>query len=135
MECEFFLFDDFQNKAAIIKRIQELPISGNTVKNRVVTMLSYVKNQIEKDLAVCDFFSIFLHETTNVTSSARLSVFVRYFTGNEIHEELLGLETLSSNTTEESICDIVVNMFNERKSRHIENCVSNNGWCSQHDWP
>ena len=62
-------------------------------------MHSYVKNQIEKDLAVCDFFSICLDETTDVTSSARLSVFVRYFTGNEIHEELLGLETLSSNTT------------------------------------
>ena len=80
-----------------------MPISRNTVKNRVVTMHSYVKNQIEKDLAVCDFFSICLDETTDVTSSARLSVFVRYFTGNKIHEELLGLETLSSNRGGEKI--------------------------------
>ena len=66
-------------------------------------------------MAVCDFFSICLDETTDVVSSAQLSVFVRYFTGNEIHEELPSLETLSSNTTEKNICDIVVNMFNERK--------------------
>ena len=115
VECASFLFDDFQNKTAIIKRIKELPISRNTVKNRVATMHSYVKNQIEKDLAVCDFFSICLDETTDVASSGRLSVFVRNFTGNKIHEELLGLEILSSNTTGTNICDIVVNMFNERK--------------------
>ena len=56
VECASFLFDDFQNKAAIIKRIKELPVSRNIVKNRVVTMHSFVKNQIEKDFAVCDFF-------------------------------------------------------------------------------
>ena len=92
MECASFVFDNFQNKTAIIKRIEGLPISRNTVKNRVVTTHSCVKNQIEKDLALCDFFSICLDETTDVTSSAGLSVFVRYFTGNEIREELLGLE-------------------------------------------
>ena len=56
VKCASFLFDDFLNKASIIKRIEELPISRNTVKNRVVTMHSIVKNQIEKDLTVCDFF-------------------------------------------------------------------------------
>ena len=52
-------------------------------------MHSYVKNQIEKDLAVCDFFSICLDKTTDVTLSARLSVFVRHFTGNEILKNCL----------------------------------------------
>ena len=41
--------------------------------------------------------------------------FFGYFIGNEIYEELLGLETLFSNTTAKNIYDIVVKMFNERQ--------------------
>ena len=114
MDCAPFLFDDFKNKDAIIKRIEELPISSNTAKNRVMAMNANIASKLRKDLAGCDFFSICLDETTDITSSARLAIFARYSSGHEMYEELLSLETLSSNTTGKDICEIVVNMLRER---------------------
>ena len=70
MDCAPSLFDDFKNKDAIIKRIEELPISRNTVKNRMMAMNANIASKLRKDLADCDFFSICLDETTDMTSSA-----------------------------------------------------------------
>ena len=77
--------------------------------------------------------SFCLDETTDITSSARLAIFARYCSGHEMYEELLSLETLSSNTTGKDICEIVVNMLRER-NRYVKNCIGDNRWCSQHGW-
>ena len=111
MDCAPFLFYDFMNKDTIIKRIEELPISRNTVKNRVIAMNVNIASELRKDLSGCDFFSICLDEATDITSSARLVIFARYSSWHEMYEELLSLETLSSNTTGKDICEIVVSMF------------------------
>ena len=91
MDCAPFLFDDFKNKDAIIKRIEELPISKNTVKNRVMAMNANIASKLRKHLSDCDFFSICLDETTDITSSARLAIFARYSSWHEMYEELLSL--------------------------------------------
>ena len=114
MDCAPFLFDDFKNKDAIIKRIEELPISIDTVKNRVLAMNANIGSKLRKHLAGCDFFSICLDEITDITSSARLAIFASYSSGHEMYEELLSLETLSSNTTGKDICEIVVNTLHEK---------------------
>ena len=114
MDCAPFLFDDFKNIDAIIMRIKELPISRNTVKNRVLAMNANMASKLGKHLAGCDFFSICLDEATDITSFARLAIFARYSSGHEMYEELLRLETLSSNTTWKDICEIVINMLRER---------------------
>ena len=105
IDCAPFLFDDFKSKDAIIKRMEELPISRNTFKNRVMAMNAKIASKLRKDLAGCDLFSICLDETTDITSSARLAIFARCSSGHEMYEELLSLETLSSNTTGKDICD------------------------------
>ena len=125
MDCAPFLLDDFKNKDAIIKRIEEYPISRNTVKNRVMVMNANIASKLRKDLAGCDFFSICLDETTDITSSAQLAIFARYSSGHEMHEELLSLETLSSNTTGKDVCEIVVNMLSDAtESVDFYDCVS-----------
>ena len=97
MECARFLFDEFKHKDVIIKRIEELPISRNTVKDRVMARNANIESKLRKDLAGCDFFSICLDETTDITSFARLAIFARYSSGHEMYEELHSLESLSSN--------------------------------------
>ena len=114
MDCAPFLFDDFKNKDAIIKRIEEIPISRNTAKNRVMAINANIASKLRKDLAGCDFFSICHDETTDITSFDRLAIFARHSSGHEMYEELLSLETLSSNTTGKDICEIVVNMLREK---------------------
>ena len=76
-------------------------------------MNANIASKLRNDLAGCDFFSICLDETTDITSSARLAIFAGYYSGHEMYEELLSLETLSLNTTGKDICEIVVNMLRE----------------------
>jgi hypothetical protein len=46
----------FANKNETIKRIQDLPISRNTVKERILCMSDDISNQLQTDLASTDFF-------------------------------------------------------------------------------
>ncbi|XP_068204693.1 protein FAM200A-like [Palaemon carinicauda] len=87
---------------------------------------SNIASQIGEDLAGCDFFSICLDETTEITSSARLAIFARYYSGHKMYEELLSLENLYSNTTGKDIRDILVNMLREC-NRYIKNSVTTDG--------
>ncbi len=45
----------------------------------------------------CEYFSICLGESTDITHFARLAIFVRFCIGNKIIEELLDLESLHNN--------------------------------------
>ncbi|KAL4126005.1 hypothetical protein QTP88_010237 [Uroleucon formosanum] len=99
------LFQDFANKNEIIKRIQDLPISRNSVKERILCMSGDILNQLQTDLASADFFSFCLNESTDITSQARLAVFVRFISVNIMKEELIKLITISTKTTGRDIMD------------------------------
>lgn len=62
-------------------------------------MNANIESQIQEHLNTCNFFSISLDETTDITSSARLAIITRYFHGDFVHEELINLENLPQNTT------------------------------------
>ena len=62
---------------------------------------------------LCNIFSICLDESTDIISSARLSIFIRYFVGNEIKGELVKLISLQEIIKETDICKAVVNTLSE----------------------
>jgi len=64
------LFQDFTNKNHIIKRINDLPVSRNTVKDRIICMSNDITDQLQTYLASENYFSICLDESTDVTSQA-----------------------------------------------------------------
>lgn len=97
--CSDSLFGDFENKNSIIKRIQELPLSRNTVKDRILSLNKDVSEQLTSDLKNAEMYSISLDESTDVTGIARMAVIVRYISGNMIMEELFKLMTLKGRTT------------------------------------
>ena len=76
--CSEMLFEDFPNKTDILKRIDELPVARNTVKDRIIAMNQDVTDQILIDLRNAELFSICLDESTDVTSSSRLAVIARF---------------------------------------------------------
>ena len=82
--CLETLFEDFPNKTDILKRIDELPVARNTVKDRIIAMNQYVTDQLLIDLRNAGMFSICLDESTDVTSSSRLAVITRFRAGNII---------------------------------------------------
>jgi hypothetical protein len=111
--CANNLFKDLENREVINKRISELSLSRNTVKDRILKMALNVKEQLIMDLQNCNFFSISLDETTDVTSKARLAILVRFSSGNFMREELLKLGSLTLGTTGKEIFDVVYKTFND----------------------
>lgn len=117
------LFHDFTNKNEIIKRINDLPVSRNTVKDRIICMSNDITDQLQTDLASENYFSICLDESTDVTSQARLAVFVRFSSVNIMREELIKLMTISTKTTGQDIMNVVLKEFANLKI-NINNIVS-----------
>ncbi|KAL4153158.1 hypothetical protein QTP88_000991 [Uroleucon formosanum] len=117
------LFHDFTNKNEIIKRINNLPVSRNTVKDRIICMSNDITDQLQTDLASENYFSICLDESTDVTSQAQLAVFVRFSSVNIMREELIKLMTISTKTTGQDIMNVVLKEFANLKI-NMNNIVS-----------
>ncbi|XP_022177732.1 SCAN domain-containing protein 3-like [Myzus persicae] len=113
LDCADNLFQDFDNKDAIIQRIKDLSISRNTIKERILSMNSNIENQLIHDLNQSSFFSICIDESTDITSSARLSIISRFCINDEVREELIKLASIPAKTTGENICEVVVNVLED----------------------
>jgi hypothetical protein len=126
------LFHDFANKNEIIKRIQDLSNSRNTVKERILCMSGDISNQLQTDLASADFFSICLVESIDVTSQARLAIFVRFLKVNIMKEELIKLITISTRTIGRDMTEI--HRVYKFKNQYSKYCFNNYYRRSKYSW-
>ena len=108
LECAPVLFESFKEKEKIVQRIKEIPLSRITVKARILDMANNVSHQQNKDLSSCNFLSICLDESTDITRSARLAIFGRYLVNDTIREELISVASLETTTRRIDICNAVV---------------------------
>lgn len=108
-------FNDFKNKDEIKAAIKSFPLGPATVTRRVESLSEDVDRQVLKDLSLCEYFSLQLDESLDVTDTAQRIVFVRMayqdFTTNE---DFLTLLHLKDRTRGEDI-------FNEFKKYVCEN--------------
>ncbi|KAM5138157.1 general transcription factor II-I repeat domain-containing protein 2A-like [Mantella aurantiaca] len=111
------LFHDFQNKDKIIQRISEMPLSRNTVKDRVQRMASDVGQQLTTGLQKAECYSMCLDESTDINNHARLAVILRYAVGNIMREELVKLVSLPERTQEIDIYNAVMEAFMSQEIR------------------
>jgi len=63
-------------------------MSRNTIKERISSMNSIIEDQLIHDLNQCLFFSICIYESTDITSSERLSIISRFCINDEVCEVL-----------------------------------------------
>ncbi|GFV96756.1 uncharacterized protein TNCV_3388491 [Trichonephila clavipes] len=113
LACTPSLFDDFDNKYKIIQRIKDIPLSRNTIKDRILKLEENVTDQQKKDINSAPFISLRLDESIDITKSARLAVFARYWVGNVIKEELIAITSLLTTTKGTDICTAVRNSLAE----------------------
>ena len=106
-----FLFDNFSNKHEILQRISEIPLSRNTVKDRVLRMANDVNSQLADDLQNASCYSMCLDESTDINNHARLAVILRFAAGNTMREELVKLITLPGRTQGVDIYNAVMECF------------------------
>ncbi|GFW85419.1 general transcription factor II-I repeat domain-containing protein 2A [Trichonephila clavipes] len=96
--CAPSLFDDFDNKDKIIQRIKDVPLSRNTMKDRILKLEENVTDQQKKDINSASFISLCIDESIDITKPAHLAVFARYWVGNVIKEELIAITSLLTTT-------------------------------------
>ncbi|GFX61230.1 general transcription factor II-I repeat domain-containing protein 2A [Trichonephila clavipes] len=113
LACAPSLFDDFDNKDKIIQRIKDVPLSRNTIKDRILKLAENVTDQQKNDIKSAPFISLCLD--IDITKSARLSVFTRYCAGNIIKEELIAITSLLTTTKGTDICTAVRNSLAEKE--------------------
>ncbi|GFU27475.1 uncharacterized protein TNCV_4605141 [Trichonephila clavipes] len=61
------LFDDFDNKDKIIQRIKDVPLSRNTMKDRILNLAENVTDQQKNDINSAPFISLCLDESIDIT--------------------------------------------------------------------
>ncbi|GFU51630.1 uncharacterized protein TNCV_82601 [Trichonephila clavipes] len=104
LACAPSLFDDFDNKDKIIQHIKDVPLSRNTMKDRILKLAENVTDQQKNDINSAPFISLCLDESIDITKSVRLAVFARYCVGNIIKEELIAITSLLKTTKGTDIC-------------------------------
>ena len=95
------------------KKVASIPISNDTVHQRIVDMSADVKQQVIVELkeAPLGKFSIQLDESTDVAGCAQLMVFARYIGREDFKENFLFCHTIDSTTRGEDIFDKVLNFL------------------------
>ncbi|GFT13471.1 uncharacterized protein TNCV_2515201 [Trichonephila clavipes] len=88
----------------IIQRIKDVPLSRNTMKDRILKLAENVTDQQKNDINSTPFISLCLDESIDTTKSARLAVFARYCVENIIKEELIAITSLLTTTKGTDIC-------------------------------
>ena len=98
------VFNDFKNKDDIKAALSSVPLGPATVTRRVESLSEDVDQQVLRDLALCEYFSVQLDESLDVTDTAQLIVFVRMaFQDFTTKEDFLTLLHLKDRTRGEDI--------------------------------
>lgn len=96
----------FPDKPFVLNKVSKIPLGRTTVTTRITEASIDIQQQIEININSCDYFSLALDESTDISDTAQLVVFVRCISPNfEISEELLGLSPIRGTTTGKDIKD------------------------------
>ncbi|XP_065673851.1 general transcription factor II-I repeat domain-containing protein 2A-like [Hydra vulgaris] len=102
------LFRHFKNKAGILKRIKEIPLSAKTIKDKTIKMCLNITTQHIEDLKLILALSLAVDESCDINNTAQVSLYVRFMSHSGPNEELLGLLPLKGQTRGEDIANAVI---------------------------
>lgn len=95
------------------KEVDKLSLSRWTVARRIDEMSDDIVNSLKEDGSKFNFFSIAVDESTDVTDTAQLAIFIRGVNSDfVITEELLSVQSMKDATTGQDIYEEVKSAFN-----------------------
>ena len=103
-------------------KVKTVPLSDNTVKDRIDKMAADCQNQLHEKLRNANF-AIQLDETTTVSDEAVLIVYVQYIDGEDLTQDILMSTNLSTTTTGQDIF-LAVDSYLSSNNLPYENLVA-----------
>lgn len=104
LEAADYLFRDFKNKPEIVSSIKSHQLSRSTVTRRCEAMAKNVTQKLWRDIADCECFSLQLDESTDVSDTAQLCIYIRMVFPDMIaEEEMLTVLPMKGHTRGEAI--------------------------------
>ena len=124
VEAADSLFRDFKNKPEILSSIKVLQLSRSTVTQHCDVMAEDLTQQLWRDIADCECFSLLLDESTHTSDTAQLCVFIQVvFTDMTAKEELLTLLLMKECTQGELMFLSFKNFMEKTSSSQCVHCV------------
>lgn len=83
----------------VSEKLNQLTLSNNTMTRRVGELANDVHRQVAQQIQNCKYFSLAIDESTDISDTAQLAVFIRSVSDDfEVIEELLELESIHETT-------------------------------------
>uniref|UniRef100_A0A9J7Z8E8 DUF4371 domain-containing protein n=1 Tax=Cyprinus carpio carpio TaxID=630221 RepID=A0A9J7Z8E8_CYPCA len=99
---------------AAATKIQSIPLSDDTVARRIVDMSDDIECQLVERIKASPYFAIQLDESTDISNSALLLVFVRYCMDSNLCEDLLFCKELPTRTAADNVMHCLNEYFTEK---------------------
>uniref|UniRef100_H2YP50 SPIN-DOC-like zinc-finger domain-containing protein n=1 Tax=Ciona savignyi TaxID=51511 RepID=H2YP50_CIOSA len=94
--------------------VEQISLSRFTMARRIDDLSENIEASLKDRISKCSAFSIALDESTDVSDTAQLVVFIRGVTDNfEVTEEFLDMASMHSTTTGQNICEEVTKLMNK----------------------
>ena len=72
-----------------VYKLGQISLSNDTIKNRIDEMSEDIKLQVITNITNSPYFSLQLDESTDISHTSQLLVYVRYIRDNKVEEEFL----------------------------------------------
>ncbi len=109
--------------ADIAKKVESVPLSDNSIKRRIDLISEDILAQLIVALKKAGTFSLQTDESVDIAGNPQLMVFVRYRGEDDIQEEFLFCNALSTTTTGEDIFNMM-NNFLKKHDLNWLNCLA-----------
>jgi hypothetical protein len=104
LEVASDLFKDYPNRDSIIRKINDLQLSHQTIQRRVLQLSSDIAVQIKELLQNCEYYSLALDESVDRSDIAQLCIWFRSINSEfEITSDILSVVPLKGRTRGEDI--------------------------------
>ncbi|XP_067943143.1 zinc finger BED domain-containing protein 5-like [Watersipora subatra] len=113
----------FPDKRDVIGKVKAIPLFKKTATGRIKSINDHLRMTLLTHIDQADYFSIANDESTEIMNVAQLAVFIRFFDGEEMKEELLTLVGLERETNGQATYDALVKRLDKMKIP-LHKCIS-----------